>query len=124
VLATPPRFGAATATNAPAGTVEFVSYEPKRVVLQAQAATPAVLLLNDKFDPQWSVTVDGRPEALLRANFLMRGVPLEPGTHTIEFRFRIPSWPLVVSLVALAAALGCLALAWRERPRDATGPAA
>jgi hypothetical protein len=47
-------------------------------------------LLNDRFDPQWSVTVDGKTSTLLRCNYLMRGVQLEPGPHTVKFSFQIP----------------------------------
>ena len=54
--------------------VEFTSYAPKHIVLQAKAGAPSVLLLNDQFDPNWKVSVDGKPETLLRCNYLMRGV--------------------------------------------------
>ena len=61
-------------TNENSGTVEFKSYAPKRIVLAANATVPSVLLLNDKFDANWRVTVDGKPAELLRCNFIMRGV--------------------------------------------------
>lgn len=83
------------------GTVDFVSYAPKHIVLRANAAAPAVLLLNDKHDPNWQVTVDGQPAELLRCNYIMRGVFLEPGEHTVEFQFRPPVDALYVSLVAI-----------------------
>jgi len=59
-----------------AGTVEFASYAPTKIVLQANAAMPSVLLLNDRFDPGWNVRVDGKPAKLLRCNYIMRGVYL------------------------------------------------
>lgn len=86
-------------TNQNAGTVEFVSYAPAQISLKAQATLPAVLLLNDKYDPAWQVRVDGKPENLLRCNFIMRGVYLPPGTHAVEFAFK-PG--LKVSYVSLA----------------------
>ena len=92
----------ASATNAIAGAVEFVSYAPKHIVLQAQTAAPAVLLLNDKYDPNWQVTVDGQPAALLRCNYLMRGVQVPKGEHRVEFHFRPPINSLYVSLAAIA----------------------
>jgi hypothetical protein len=91
----------ATSTNAATvsgGTVEFVSYAPKHIELKAVAATPSVLLLNDKHDPNWTVTVDGQPQPLLRCNFLMRGVLVPAGTHTVVFSFRLPHTSLWVSL--------------------------
>ena len=87
------------------GTVDFTSYAPKRIVLQARAASPSVLLLNDKYDPNWKVSVDGKPETLLRCNYLMRGVYLQPGTHTVEFRFEPPINTLYASLGAVFVSL-------------------
>ena len=78
------------ATNENSGTVEFKSYAPKNIVFDANATAPSVLLLNDKYDPDWRVTVDGKPAELLRCNFIMRGVYLAPGDHTVEFNFTLP----------------------------------
>ncbi len=95
----------AVATNNDAGTVEFKSYSPKKIVLTANATAPSVLLLNDKFDPNWRVTVDGQPAALLRCNFIMRGVQVPRGTHTVEFSFSLPNRPLFITLSAACVAI-------------------
>jgi hypothetical protein len=110
-------------TPAPdAGTVSITSYAPKRIELKADAATSAILLLNDRFDPNWKVLVDGQRQTLLRCNYLMRGVYLASGSHTIEFRFEPPIWPLCVSLATLAAGfvlVGFLFVPslWRKNPQ-------
>jgi hypothetical protein len=95
----------ATATNGNSGTVEYTSYAPKDIKFHAQAATPAVLLLNDQYDPHWRVTVDGKPAPLLRANFIMRGVYLTAGEHNVEFQFSLPVKPLYVTLSAMAVGI-------------------
>ncbi len=77
---------AGSATNQNAGSVEFAGYDPKDVMLNAHVATASVLLLNDRYDPNWKVQVDGKPAPLLRCNYLMRGVYLTPGEHKVEFR--------------------------------------
>jgi hypothetical protein len=89
------------ATNENAGTVEYKSYAPKHIVFAANATNPSVLLLNDKYDPNWHVTVDGQPAELLRCNFIMRGVYLPAGQHTVVFQFTLPDWPLKVTLAAI-----------------------
>ena len=71
-----------------------------------------MLLLNDRFDPNWKVRVDGKPETLLRCNYIMRGVYLTPGAHTVEFRFQPPVGPLYVSLAAIGVGLVLLGLIW------------
>jgi hypothetical protein len=101
-LPTPP---ATITTSANSGAVEFKSYAPKDIVFSTHADAPSVLLLNDKFDPHWHVLVDDKPMPLLRCNFLMRGVYLTPGTHTVEFKFSIPLGPLYVTLSAIGAGI-------------------
>ncbi len=122
VLVSQPLPVAAT-TGQNAGSVEFKSYAPKDIVFRAQADAPAVLLLNDRYDPHWCVLVDGRPAELLRCNFIMRGVYLTPGQHTVEFQFRLPHKPLYVSLAAIGFGLllcgALLVLTRRNRPDKA-----
>jgi hypothetical protein len=89
------------ATNQNSGAVEFKSYAPRNIVLDAQTITPSILLLNDKYDPHWRVTVDGQPAQLLRCNYIMRGVYLTPGDHTVRFHFRLPDKLLYVTLFAM-----------------------
>lgn len=96
-------------TNQPGGDVKFEGYAPKHIVLTAKANGPAVLLLNDKYDANWKVTVNGQPAKLLRANFIVRGLFLEkPGEHRIEFKFQPPLTGLYISLTALLIGLGLL----------------
>jgi hypothetical protein len=116
---------ATTATNENAGTVEFASYDPNHIVLKANANASSILLLNDRFDPNWKVTVDGKPTTLLRANFIMRGVQLAPGAHTVEYRFAPPVNLFYVSLSAIIlgfALLGFLAVSNRREERVESKP--
>lgn len=99
----------ATAGQDP-GPVNFNEYAPRDIQFTAEAKTDAVLLLNDKYDPNWKVTVDGQPAPLLRCNYIMRGVYLKPGTHKVEFTFSPPMGTLYISLFAIAVALGLLVM--------------
>jgi hypothetical protein len=105
VPASPP-----AAASQATGAVDFVSYAPKDLVFNAKAVSPSVLLLNDHFDPNWRVWVDGKPENLLRCNFLMRGVFLQPGAHQVEFKFQPPVGMLYVSVAAVVVGLVALGM--------------
>ena len=121
LVSTPQNHLPATATNENSGTVEFKSYAPKHLVLAAQSATPSVLLLNDHFDPNWRVTVDGQPAELLRCNYLMRGVYLPAGAHTVEFQFSLLNKPLYVTLSAIGIGIllcGFLFVSERRRSQS------
>jgi hypothetical protein len=88
-----------------AGTVTITDYHPKRVQMKASVQVPAMLLFNDKHDPNWKVWVDGQPAAMLKANYLMRGLHLAPGEHEIVWRFQPPTEGLYVSVAAIFAGL-------------------
>jgi uncharacterized membrane protein YfhO len=98
----------ATNTNDNSAAVEFDRYSPRDIVLRSVQQNAGILLLNDRYDPNWNVRVDGRPEKLLRCNHFMRGVYLQPGSHVVEFRFQPPYKLIYVSLGALA--LGAILL--------------
>jgi hypothetical protein len=122
-----PDHAAPSGANANAGTVEIESYASRRVMLQANATLPSVLLLNDRFDPNWKVLVDGAPQKILRCNYLMRGVYLQPGVHRVEFGFAPPVGPLYVSVAGVATAVLLLGVVLvverRKAPRlEATIP--
>jgi uncharacterized membrane protein YfhO len=112
------------ATNQNCTPVEInPNYKPMRVELEADVKAPSVLMLADRFNPKWQVEVDGKPAKLLRCNFIMRGVHLEPGKHEVVFHFVTNLHALYVSLSAIgfALVLGCT-LAFTGK-RGGTGPA-
>ena len=96
----------ANPTNHVAGTVEVSRYEPKKILLDAAAPTPSVLLLNDRYDSDWKVFVDGKPETALRCNYIMRGVYLAAGQHRVEFRFEPPATMFYISLASWIVGVG------------------
>lgn len=115
------------ATNSPGtntGEVKFLSYAPQRIRLEANAVAASVLLLNDKHSPNWKVSVDGQPAALLRCNFLMRGVQVPAGKHAIEFRYEPPITGLYVTLAAMTLALFLLGIVLFTRHADGAPPLA
>src|SRR5215471_9677169 len=95
----------------------------KHILLKAKATAASVLLLNDHYDPNWHVFIDGKPAPLLHCNYLMRGVQVPGGEHQIEFRFTPPTTGLYVSLVAVGAGLLLLGfLAFSSAPQKAAIP--
>jgi hypothetical protein len=114
-----------TDANAKVVPARYEFYDPKRVVISTDAESSTVLMLNDKHHPAWQVTVDGKPAALLRANYLMRGVHLSPGKHTVEFKFAPAAGSIRISLagLGLAGVLGALLVFLPSRRReDDDGP--
>lgn len=87
------------------GEATVTSYQGNRIAVKTKSDKPGVLLLNEKWDPHFAVTVNGKPAALLRCNYIMRGVEVPAGENQVEFSFRPSMTSLYVSLVALGVAL-------------------
>ena len=87
------------------GAVSITSYHPKDIKLQTSAKTTSVLLYNDRTSRDWRVWVDGKPSQLLRCNFIMRGVFVPAGEHTVEFRYEPTLIPLCITLSAFVAGI-------------------
>ncbi|MBA3263202.1 MAG: YfhO family protein [Thermoleophilaceae bacterium] len=103
-----------------AGTARIVRYEPERVVIRASSDGPALVVLSDNHYPGWKAKVDGKPVGVERVDYLLRGVPVGAGAHTVEFSYEPLSWRVgwivsVLALIALAAAV----VVGRRRRRDA-----
>ncbi len=98
-----------------AGMVEIAKYEPNVIELRAQMARKGVLVLSENWYPWFRAWVDGKEQKVYRADYTLRAVVIEPGTHKVEFRFKSPYvkagvWITFISLglVALAVALSLL----------------
>ncbi|MCX5787370.1 MAG: YfhO family protein, partial [Elusimicrobia bacterium] len=79
----PPRFPVPEPREA-----RVVSYEPDRVVIDAEAPRGGFLFLSDAFFPGWKASVDGRPREIFPAWVGFRTVGLEPGDHRVVFEYR------------------------------------
>ena len=97
------------------GNAEITSYEPKKITVKTSTKTPALLVLNDRYHPNWKVSIDGKFAPLLRCNHLMRGVFVPEGEHEVTFEFAPSSSGLYAGLFAWISAIGILGVGIRER---------
>lgn len=122
----PPLLGSALA-DASASDDRFaleVRDEPdgRRTVVVGESLEPALLVLNDGFDPGWSATLmvaerQAVPEPLRvhRVNRLMQGVVVPAGRWLVEFRFQSVEESWGIWLAASLGLPGLCFLAWRGR---------
>ncbi|KKQ54504.1 MAG: hypothetical protein US75_C0040G0001, partial [Candidatus Woesebacteria bacterium GW2011_GWC1_38_13] len=82
--------------------VEIINYEDQKVEIEADIKTHGFLVLSDSFYPGWKVRIDGTEGKILRANYLVRAVELDPGKHKVEFYYDPVSFRvgLIISLFA------------------------
>lgn len=66
-------------------------YKPlsnSEVVVNTSADQDAFLVVLDSFYPGWNVFVDGKQSTIYRTNYNFRGVFLEKGDHSVEFKYQ------------------------------------
>jgi hypothetical protein len=100
-------------------TAAIARYGLNGVAVDVETPGPGLLRLADLWYPDWTATVDGKPERILKADYLLRAVPVPAGRHRVEFHFRSAAMRhgLTLSIVSLVLTLGLLGLGLLRRRR-------
>ncbi len=108
------------------GTALYDERSPEHVVIRVTSDAPGLVVVRNVYDRNWHATVDGRPVPLAIADYLMQGVAIPAGSHTVELTYRDPAVGAGVSVSAVAWAIlfgmmGWFAVRDRRRRRLRTG---
>jgi hypothetical protein len=102
------------------GTVHAVETSPDTLAIEAEVSAPTLLLVTDPYSRDWrAVPLPGSSQQsyrVLPADYVLRAIPLTAGHHHILMEYAPPSFPLGLTVSALAWA-AWLAAAVRLRPR-------
>jgi hypothetical protein len=96
------------------GTCSVDSYGSQRVVASCSGKEAGIAVFVEQFDRGWHATVDGQPVSIVRANLIMRALPLPPGQHRIVLEYRTPGLGVGLALSGISLLLLAL-LALRDR---------
>lgn len=94
------------------GTVEEARFGDRSLDLVVESAErPTLLVVNERFDPDWRATVDGAKVAMLPVNGLVRGVVVPRGRHRVHMEYRVPRAMWLGVALAIAGVLAALLVA-------------
>jgi Co/Zn/Cd efflux system component len=114
-----------TTTNtsgSPADTIFLTSYEPNLLTYTAELSADRVAVFSEIYYRYgWQAYVDDQPADHFRADYVLRGMQLPAGNHTVTFRFEPRSYRIgnrvsfagsvvLLALLALAAVRGFKAM--------------
>ncbi len=101
---------------------EVVAYAQDEIIVHTDFACNGLLVLSERFAPEWQATVDGESTNVLRADYLLRAVAVPAGEHKVHFQYRpfANLWGLGISLIALMLFCGMLGFTWKRWKGAAT----
>lgn len=88
-------------------------FRPNYIKYETRSGADGFVVFSEIYYPKgWSAWVDGKETEIFRVNYILRGLPIPAGTHTVEFRFEpkpytignkitlASSWLLLVVVIA------------------------
>ncbi|MDN5214214.1 YfhO family protein [Fulvivirgaceae bacterium BMA12] len=110
-----------TATMNGTGTVQLEEYQPNYLKYKADLSGDGLAVFSEIFYPAgWEATIDGEPVDILRANYVLRALPIKSGNHVIEFFFKPNSYytgnkvMLVSNLILIIVILAGIGISLRR----------
>lgn len=77
-----------TASSDTSAVVEVARYNAKTITLKTQRSSAGFLVLSEIYYPAgWEATIDGEPAEIYKTNFVLRGLQVPAGEHTITMTF-------------------------------------
>jgi hypothetical protein len=84
--------GTIESAGAPGDTILLTTYEPNLLTYKAELATARVAVFSEIYYKYgWKAFIDDTPADHFRANYVLRGMTLPAGSHTITFRLNLIS---------------------------------
>jgi len=91
--------------------IALKSYNPNRMLYSFSSATDQLAVFSEiYYDKGWNVYINGEKAPYIRANYLLRAMPLKKGTYDVEFRFEPNSYKFGNIIALTSSVLFMLAL--------------
>ena len=86
------------------GEIELVEYTPNYLKYEYYAPAEALAVFSEVYFPEgWRVKVDGKEADYFVVDYILRGMELPAGMHTVEWSFRAPHWSLISTIMAICS---------------------
>lgn len=73
--------------NSQPGTITMTQYKgPGNIIYESNCDAPKIAVFSEVYYKTWKAFIDGKEVTPLRANYVLRALPLPAGKHTIEFK--------------------------------------
>jgi uncharacterized membrane protein YfhO len=101
--------------------VVITKYQPNRIEVDCASDSDTYLVLSELFYPGWQAYIDGNKAQILRADYLLRAVPLTTGRHNVVFVYRPASFLIGAAITIFTLGAISLPLCSRSPGRQKSG---
>lgn len=102
-------------------TISLTDHNPNHLKYESQSQENVFAVFSEIYYPKgWVVTIDGKETEMLRADYVLRALPVPAGKHSIEFNFRPRAYVVgnkittVSSWLMLLVVLGSIGWTFKE----------
>ncbi len=93
------------------GSIRLVEYAPNYLKYEYDSAEEALAVFSEIYYPDgWKVYIDGKEADYFCVDYILRGMELPAGKHTIEWEFRAPNWGVATAITGIGSWLIIIAL--------------
>ena len=103
--------------NAAPGIITMTEYRnPGNIIYKSSSTAPKMAVFSEVYYKTWKAYIDGEEVTPVRANYVLRALPIPAGEHTIEFKcvdelmIKSHNWSTYMSIVVGIAMLAIVAL--------------
>jgi hypothetical protein len=89
----------------------ITAFNNNSMTLRVNSAANGIVLLSEIYYPGWNAYVDGERRSVLRADWSLRAVPVEAGSHDLVVKFEPASFRAGAMITAATLLLSCGILA-------------
>lgn len=105
--------------------ISLKSYLPNHLVYEFESKTDQMAVFSEVYyDKGWNAYINGQKVDYVRANYLLRAMPLKAGKYDVEFKFEPVSYSLgntialSSSVVMILSLLGFALLQWKKSKKQ------
>ncbi|MEO6458622.1 MAG: YfhO family protein [Chloroflexia bacterium] len=112
------------APGEPGENVHIVRRLPREIEIKISAGLTRLVVINEAWEKGWRAAIDGSPTHIYKANYVVQGVVVPTGKHTITLIYDPPAfrWGIGISLTALVGWLGLVYFSVKgQRPKPLPG---
>ena len=115
---------AATFTKDSTATINLETYKPNYLKYVSTNSNAGFGVFSEIYYPKgWIATIDGKEATILNVNYVLRGLQIPAGKHTIEFKFEpeVVKTGGMIALISSVLMLGVIGLGifyWRKKTQE------